>query len=454
MYKMLFDLAGFGIFGWAVLIFFPTWRLSRRIAESAVIPLYVAAIYLVGVIAVFREQGPGIMADFGSYTGVLGLLQQESVAMVAWIHILAFDQVVAHLIYRDNMRHRFVPIPVQSVILFVTLMLGPIGFLSYYLVRTSRSRQLVGWGERTPQDVPVRTANRFADVVTERSIVRASLQLWKREGALVRLSALALLFAVVCTIVATVNGGWLIEPAGRLKEAMRFDVAIAIYLLTLALIVPLAGFDPTESRRWHRWMIGLVIFSLSVENLQILRGVDPRFSSDPLDSAIGGIFFLSALGIMALFIEVTARFFSNATLGDHPALRIALRYASATAIMGFVVGIIMSGVRTREIGAGSMMLIHAGGFHGLQAVPVVALLAGWSALSVTMAQRMAHIAGAAWVLFCIGLGAQAFSGNAPFALTPYALLSVAGIAVWLIAFAVAIYGAAGRAVIAETPRST
>jgi hypothetical protein len=50
-------------------------------------------------------------------------------------------------IYRDNMLHRYVPLVVQSIILFMTLMLGPIGFLSYYLIRAARTRSLWGRSE-------------------------------------------------------------------------------------------------------------------------------------------------------------------------------------------------------------------------------------------------------------------------------------------------------------------
>jgi hypothetical protein len=67
------------------------------------------------------------------------------VALVAWIHILAFDQLVGLFIYRDNMHHRYVPIVAQSIILFFTFMLGPIGFLAYFLVRLARTGTL--WGK-------------------------------------------------------------------------------------------------------------------------------------------------------------------------------------------------------------------------------------------------------------------------------------------------------------------
>lgn len=114
MYRTLFDIAGIGMLGWLLLILLPTWRVTRRIAESAIFPLFLCVLYVIGVVTALRELGPGILADFGSADGVVDLLRRESVALVAWIHILAFDQIAGILIYRDNMKGRFVPIPLHN----------------------------------------------------------------------------------------------------------------------------------------------------------------------------------------------------------------------------------------------------------------------------------------------------------------------------------------------------
>jgi hypothetical protein len=74
-------------------------------------------------------------------------MAQRDIALVAWIHFLAFDQLVGIFVYRDNMHHRYVPIPVQSLILFLTFMLGPVGFLSYYLIRWARAGSPAGKSE-------------------------------------------------------------------------------------------------------------------------------------------------------------------------------------------------------------------------------------------------------------------------------------------------------------------
>ena len=437
MYRTLFDLAGPAIIAWALLIFLPTWKFTRWLAQSAIVPVYLAVLYAVGVLGVFLELGPGIMADFGTSDGVLALLRAESVALVAWIHILVFDQVIAHLIYRDNMTHRFVPIPLQSVILVLTLMLGPLGFLTYWVFRVGRTRRLLAWGEAGPATsvgaksapVPVR----FSEVVTEGSLIPMVLGLWRRERILAGLGFAGLLLAAICAGLAAVNGGWLIPPEGRLLEAAKFDTALGIYLLTLASILPLAGMTPRGRRRWLGWTLGLSVFAFAMENIQAWRGLDPRFSkvAGAFDQALGGLFFLSALGVAAVFVVLIARFFRRDALPDHPALRLALRYAGTAALLAFTIGVLMSVLRGRFMnGAGNLMPIHAIGFHGLQALALVALLLGWSRIPTSTAVRWVHLAGIGWLAICIGLVAQAVMGTEPTRLTAAMVVSIAGGVLW------------------------
>src|ERR1700704_3479612 len=139
MYLTLFNYAQFVILAWALLIFLPTWRVTRCLAPSAVVPAVLALFYVIGIVGLISNAGFGFVRDFGSADGVAKLMAQRDIALVAWIHFLAFDQLVAIFIYRDNLHHRYVPIPVQSLILFLTFMLGPVGFLSYYVIRWARA---------------------------------------------------------------------------------------------------------------------------------------------------------------------------------------------------------------------------------------------------------------------------------------------------------------------------
>lgn len=45
MYRTLFSLAGLAIVAWLPLILAPRWRGTRRLAETAVFPLYLAVLY-------------------------------------------------------------------------------------------------------------------------------------------------------------------------------------------------------------------------------------------------------------------------------------------------------------------------------------------------------------------------------------------------------------------------
>jgi hypothetical protein len=56
-------------------------------------------------------------------------------ATIAWVHFLAFDLFVARWIYLDS-RERQVSPWLLAPLLFLTLMLGPAGFLLYLAVRS------------------------------------------------------------------------------------------------------------------------------------------------------------------------------------------------------------------------------------------------------------------------------------------------------------------------------
>jgi hypothetical protein len=445
MYGTLFDLAGLGILAWLLLILLPTWRVTRWLAETAVFPVFLSALYAVGITAVLLEMGPGIMRDFGNAEGVLALLRTEGLALVAWIHILAFDQVVGLLIYRDNMRHRFVALPLQSVILFLTLMFGPVGFLIYYVARVSNGRSgRVAWGD---PEAPTRSAGatsraslRFADVKA-RSITATLLALWKRERLVVFCGLLAFLLAGVCVGAALVNGSWHVPPEGRLLDAVKFEVGVGIYFLTLALLVPLAGMTARGRRWWVAWTVGNALYFVSIEAVQAIRGLDPRFTraGSEFDQTAGAIFGLSALVTIVLFAILVRRFFRRDVLPDQPALRLAIRYGVAAIVFAFGSGIAMSLLQTRAVmGSGTLMPMHAAGFHGIQAVPAVALLLAWTPWSSSRQMRLTHAAGLAWLALCAGLFWQAMAGMPAPALSIATALAAAGFGAWVICFGIAI----------------
>jgi hypothetical protein len=135
MFEKLFFLASLVMPFWLVLIIVPKWRVTRFLANNAVFPIYLAALYVIGIIITIAGSGLGFVHNFGSVEGVTNLLSQPNFAILVWLHILCFDQTIGHYVFKDNMEHRYLPIPVQSIILFLILMFGPLGFLCYLILR-------------------------------------------------------------------------------------------------------------------------------------------------------------------------------------------------------------------------------------------------------------------------------------------------------------------------------
>ncbi|MET0214882.1 MAG: ABA4-like family protein, partial [Vicinamibacterales bacterium] len=322
MYLNLFQLASLAIVGWIPLIFFPTWRGTRRLAESAFFPIYIAVLYAFGVGALLMQVGPGFIADFGTAEGVARLLARQEIAWIAWLHILAFDQVIGLIIYRENMRRRYVPMLVQSALLFLTLMFGPLGYLAFVLVRVARlGTSAFGPDESLPAERRQESAAAGADAPTMRQI----LQTYRDERGLTATALVGVGLGLVAVLVAAVRGR-AVPPEGDLMRAATFDLAVGLFMLSLIPWLPVSGFGTAARRRWRAWSIGLYLYAFVTETIQQFRGIDPRFSqAEPVSQVFGLLFFVSALAITVLSISLAARAFESPASGRRGLLVIAGR---------------------------------------------------------------------------------------------------------------------------------
>lgn len=123
--------------GWVALLaalFIPPVRKLALGWAGLAIPCILAVAY----IWLFATAGGGFdMSDFSSIAGVRGLFQDDKALTAGWFHYLAFDLFVGTWIARDGIGR--IGSPIARVILIpclgLTFMFGPIGFLSYQLVR-------------------------------------------------------------------------------------------------------------------------------------------------------------------------------------------------------------------------------------------------------------------------------------------------------------------------------
>jgi hypothetical protein len=439
MSDQLFSLAGIATLGWVLLILLPGWRVTRRLADLEVFPIYLAILYLVGIVPLVVAAGPGIILDFGKADGVANLLARRDVALIAWIHILVFDQVVGVMIYRDNMSQRYLPVVVQSLVLVLTFLFGPVGYLAYSLAKfTARRRQGVAtehnWKGAESADAPtIQSTNRA--YVTPISALRMLMTALSKERALCATGVTGVALGLT-GLVAIGLRGRMVLPEGDLSKAATFDIALGIFLLMFAVFASSAPFSARGRRVWSGTAVALTLISYAMENIQIARGIDPRFTQhgSALDKVGGAFFFLIATGVLVVFAILFVKILRNGAASIAPPLLLAIRYGCAATVFGFATGFLMSAVSGSRYGAaGNILPLHALGFHSLQALPLVALFFLWSDVDSARARRWVHVAALAWIGACLAVAWQMLAGRSPLEVATPTLLAAALLGVWLVA---------------------
>lgn len=122
---------------WGLMILLPAWRWTRKIIESPLIAVAPAALYAALVIPALATVWPAVSQP--TLAGIAALLATPEGATIGWVHFLAFDLFVGRWIYLDS-RERGINALLVSPLLFLTLMLGPCGFLSYLGLRAIAGR--------------------------------------------------------------------------------------------------------------------------------------------------------------------------------------------------------------------------------------------------------------------------------------------------------------------------
>ena len=136
--ETLFSLASAAVLpGWALLVLVPGWKWTARLVGPVLIPALLSLLYLYLLAARWAILAGG----FGSLATVRRLFDDPAVLLAGWVHYLAFDLFIGSWEVRDAQR---LALPHLLVVpcLLLTLLFGPVGFLSYLVVRASLRRRL------------------------------------------------------------------------------------------------------------------------------------------------------------------------------------------------------------------------------------------------------------------------------------------------------------------------
>ena len=179
-----------------------------------------------------------------------------------------------------------------------------------------------------------------------------------REPGLLAVGVAGIGLAVLCFIAVAVRGRF-IPPEGKMWDATTFTFGVAVFTLTIALLLPLAGYRPRARRRWAWAYCVFVVYGFLVEPIQAFRGLDPRFTEagSQLDVIAGVIFGLTAVLNTVLFVLLALRFFRSDVLVDRTLLRLGIRYGTVAVALSFGVGIVMSFIQGRLLGDEGNLLL-------------------------------------------------------------------------------------------------
>lgn len=364
---------------WAAMILLPRWRWTERVMRSPWSVAPAAALYAALVLPSIGAVWPAVSRpELGPVAALLGT---PAGATIAWVHFLAFDLFVGRWAYLDS-RERGISAWVMAPVLFLTLMLGPVGLLAYLAVRAFpalRSRPAPG---------------RF------RAVLEANRPLALVAALMVPLFLLSL--------VGVAIDSRLIGGAPAWVKPMKFALSISIYSFTLLWMLSLVK----GHRRLVRTVGTATAVAFAVEwaviALQAAKGTASHFNNaTPLDAALFatmGVFVivLWVMNLIAAGLLLRQRFAS-------PSFAWSLRLGLLASLVGGVVATPMlgptpeqmaslrAGERVEVIGAhsvgvpdggpglpvvgwstrgGDLRVPHFFGLHGLQVVPLLGFLLG------------------------------------------------------------------------------
>ncbi len=126
--------------GWIFLIFFPKKRWTFAIVANGGISAILALFYIYFIVGSFTGEATG--GDFNSLAGLKALFQSDIALLAGWAHYLAFDLFIGAWITFNAQRLSLTHWKIVPCLIF-TFMLGPVGWLLYFMVRAVMTKKVL-----------------------------------------------------------------------------------------------------------------------------------------------------------------------------------------------------------------------------------------------------------------------------------------------------------------------
>ena len=122
---------------WLLMMLAPRWKWTRTIIFSFAFSILFAALYIIMMFSYFIEMG-----DFTTLEGIAEMFSIKELALIGWLHYLAFDLFVGSWELHDAQRIGLTHLLLVPCLLF-TFILGPVGLLLYLIIRWIKTKELV-----------------------------------------------------------------------------------------------------------------------------------------------------------------------------------------------------------------------------------------------------------------------------------------------------------------------
>jgi Domain of unknown function (DUF4281) len=379
---------------WGLMILLPRWRWTQRIMRSPWVSAPPALLYAALVFPRMSTIWPAIAKP--TLGGIAPLLGSPEGATIAWVHFLAFDLFIGRWIYLDS-RERQVSALLMAPILFFTLMLGPLGFLTYLVLRTVAIRREAGKGT-THLGVggvrgmkPASTETKLG--LSEGNLGRAFLRrAWRTNWPLTVLGVVMVL-VFLTTLAGILLDRRVITGAPAWLKPAKFALSVSVYCFTFVWLLGFVKTWPGLARFAANVTVVSFIVEMTVILTQAARGTTSHFNlTTPLNAFLwftmgGFIVVVWTMNLLLAILLIVER------IPDRP-FAWSLRLGLLISLVGIASGFFMlrptpeqrqsmaTGGGLRIVGAHSVGIADGG-----PGLPVV----GWSTVGGDL--RVGHFVG-------------------------------------------------------------
>jgi hypothetical protein len=271
---------------WALMILLPRWRWTERIMRSPFVSAAPAFLYAALVLPRLGAIWPAIARP--TLSGIATLLSSPEGATIAWVHFLAFDLFVGRWIYLDSQQRRLSPL-LTAPVLFLTLMLGPLGFLIYLVLRvvaTSRepdkSRTQISGARLNRNEPPI--FDTHLGLRTRNSGKTFLQRSWHTNWPLTMLGV-AMVLVFLAALAGILLDHRVITGAPAWLKPAKFAISVSIYCFTFVWLLGFSRSRPQLARFAANVTAVSFIVEMTVILTQAVRGTTSHFNvTTPLNT--------------------------------------------------------------------------------------------------------------------------------------------------------------------------